>query len=517
MIIATANVAGLLLARVASREGEFAVRAALGAGRARLVRQLMTESLLLSVLGALSGLMIGRVALRLLLAVNSKAMPRSTEIVMDATAFAAIVAVSVVTGLAFSIAPLLTGAFGTSSRHALTGAARGIRGGTQPIRRVLVAGQIALALALAVGAVLLVSNLVSLQQIDPGFSTSGVLTMELRPPAGRYGEPAARVRLYKEVLARLEALPGAEAVGAAHRLPLAGNSGVRLRIEGRVEPPERLPNLNYRAVAGRYFDALGIKLERGRYFSDAEMWERGGAVIVNRAAAARYFADGDPLLRRIIGARGEPLQIVGVVEDVREDRLAEPGQPAVYFPYATYPVPAMTLLVRNTRGAETLAQLARRAITELDPLIAPGQIRTIDDFMRDVVAAPRFNTLLLASFAAIALVLAAVGIYGVTAYAVTQRTSEIGVRMALGAAEADIFRSVLAPALRLAAFGTIAGLGCAVLLARLLGGVVFGVDADQPIVYAAAAVLLFGVAAVATIAPARRAMHLDPVVALRRE
>lgn len=216
---------------------------------------------------------------------------------------------------------MLTGALRPAHRHTLAGTGRGVRGGTQPIRRVLVAGQTALALSLAVGAALLVGNLVRLRQIDPGFSTSGVLTMELRPPAGRYREPSARTRLFKELLSRLEVLPGAAAAGAAHRLPLAGNSGHRLQIEGLAVPLEQAPNVNYPAVAGRYFDALGIRLERGRFFSDAEMWDRGGAIIVNRALVAQYFTDGDPLLRRIIGPRGEPLQIVGIIDDVRENAL----------------------------------------------------------------------------------------------------------------------------------------------------------------------------------------------------
>ncbi len=247
------------------------------------------------------------------------------------------------------------------------------------------------------------------------------------------------------------------------------------------------------------------------------MWEGGGAVIVNRALVAQHLANEDPLLRRIRGPRDEFLQIIGVVDDVRETRLDGPTQPALYFPYATYPMPDMTLLVRSARAAEQLAQPALHAIREIDSLLAPGQVQTVDEFLRTVTAAPRFNTLLLASFAAIALVLAAIGIYGVTAYTVAQRTSEIGVRMALGADTRDIFRSVLAPGVRLAAIGTIGGLVCAALLARVLGGVVLGVNADQPIVYLTTALALLAVASVATIVPARRAMRLDPVAALRQD
>ena len=517
VIITSANVAGLLLARISSRESEFLVRAALGAGMWRLARQLVTESLLLSLIGGAVGLMLGRGALTLLLTINPDALPRATEIGMDSRVLATMLAVSLLTGLAFSIVPLLTRVLRPSGRWTLTGAARGVRGAHQPIRRVLVAAQIALALSLAVGATLLVRNLIGLQQIDPGFSTTGVLTMELSPPQGRYGEPPTRVRLFRELLSRLEGLPGAEAAGAAHRLPLAGNSGHRLLLEGTLQEPEKAPNVNYRAIAGRYFEALGIRLERGRFFSEAEMWERGGAVIVNRALVDQHLPNQDPLLRRIVGPRDELLQIVGVIDDVREARLDGPVQPALYFPYATYPAPAMTLLVRNAPGTASLAQPALRAIREVDSLLAPGRVQTVDEFLRRVTASPRFNTLLLASFAGIALVLAAIGIYGVTAYTVAQRTSEIGVRMALGADTRDIFRSVLAPGLRLAAIGTIGGLVCAALLARVLGGVVLGVNADQPIVYLTTALALLVVASIAIIVPARRAMRLDPVAALRQD
>lgn len=520
LIVTWANVAGLLLARSAARESEFAVRAALGAGTHRIARQLLTESLLLSTIGGLLGLLLGQAALDLLLTVNADALPRASEIALDGSALAVISGVCLLTGLTFGVVPLLARAARPANQNRLAGTSRGVRGGIQPIRRVLVAGQIALSLSLAVGAVLLVRNLVALQQIDPGFSTTGVLTMELRPPTGRYpdAEPAARTDLYKQILARFEALPGTEAAGAVHRLPLTGNSGFRLMLEGGALPASgQAPNVNYRAVAGRYFAALGIRLERGRFFTAAEMWERGGAVIVNRAAVARYLTDGDPLSMRILGPRDAPLQIVGIIEDVRETALDASAQPAVYFPYAVYPVPAMTLLIRSAGAPATLARPAQQAVREVDPVLAVGEIRTVDDFMREVMAAPRFNTLLLGSFAVIALVLAAIGIYGVTAYAVARRTSEIGLRMALGARASDIFRSILAPGLRLAAAGSIAGVGCAFLVARLLGGVVFGVNADQPLVYAGTTLLLFAIAAAATVMPARRAMRIDPVTALRQE
>jgi predicted permease len=345
-----------------------------------------------------------------------------------------------------------------------------------------------------------------------------VLTIDLRPPAGRYADPAARTRLYRRIVEELQRLPGVTAAGGAHRLPLDGNSAIPLVIEGRPRPPgDEVPSVTYRAVAGGYFQALDIPLRRGRFFSEAEAWQTGGAVIINQAAAERYFDGTDPLAQRLLAAGDRALQIVGVVENVKESALDQPAEPALYVPYAALPVPGMALVLRSASPPEGLIRAARTAIADVDPSLAPARARTLDAFLRTVIAQPRFNTLLLTLFAGIALAIAGVGVYGVTAYSVVQRTSEIGVRMALGARRFDIFKTIVAPGLTLAALGTALGIGGAVLLARFLGGTVFGVDARQPAVYAGTALLLFAVAAAATMLPARRAMLVDPVRSLRQE
>lgn len=520
LVITCANVAGLLLARSASREGELAVRAALGAGSGRLTRQLVTESLVLSLIGGIGGLVLSGVALDALLAINPDALPRTAEIAVDGRVLAFVAFVCVATGVFFGTVPSVLRARRPALGEALAGSGRTPAARGPRLRRLLVAGEIALALSLTIGAALLVDNLRGLQRVDPGFTKEGALTMELRPPAGTYAEPASRIRLYRQVIEELARLPGAGAVGAAHRLPLDGNSAWPFMLQGRAAGPEPPPSINYRAVAGDYFNALGMTIVRGRSFSEAEMWELGGAVVVNRAAVDRYFGALDPLTQRVRAPSNSlpgnrDLQVIGVVENVREDALDAPAEPALYIPYAVAPAPGMTLVVATQNPPGSLARPAQHAVRQIDPSLALAKIRPLDQFLDEVVAAPRFNATLLATFALLALILAAVGIYGVTAYSVIQRTSEIGVRVALGARPSDVFRTVVVPGLALAGAGTVAGIACAILTARLLGGAILGIDANQPSIFMAAALALFSVAVLATLIPAVRAMRIDPLIALR--
>lgn len=517
LAITCANVAGLLLARGASREGELAVRAALGAGSARLTRQLITESVVLSVIGGVVGLALSRLGLDLLLAINPEVLPRSAEIAVDLRVVGFVAVVCAGAAVFFGTVPSLMRARSAPLREALTGSGRAPAMRGSRVRRLLVAGEIAVALALTTGAALLVGHLQSLQRVDPGFVTDKILTMELRPPAASYGEPAQRMRLYHQVIDELRRMPGVKAAGGAHRLPFSGNSAIPLVIVGQSIASPTPPSVNYRAVAGDYFAALGMAIVNGRGFTDAEMWETGGTVILNRAAVSRYFANLDPLTQRLRGPFDRELLIVGVVADAREDSLQEPAEPALYLPYAAAPVPAMTLVAATSNPPLSLAKTAQSAVRTVDPALALAKIRSFDQFLDDVVAAPRFNAMLLATFAGLALALAAVGIYGVTAYSVAQRAPEIGVRVALGARPVDIFRTVVVPGLVLAAAGTVAGILCAIVIAQLLGGAILGVNANQPAIFAAASIALFTVAALATLIPARRAMQIDPVIALRAE
>ena len=516
LAITCANVAGLLLARSAAREGELAVRAALGAGSGRLTRQLITESVVLSVIGGVAGLALSRAGLDLLLAINPEVLPRAAEIAVDLRVVGFVGAVCAGAAVFFGTVPSLMRARSSPLREALSasGRAPAMRGSS--VRRFLVAGEIAVALALTTGAALLVDHLQSLQRIDPGFATSGILTMELRLPAASYGEPAKRQRLYHQVVDELRRMPGVKAAGGAHRLPLSGNSAIPLVIVGQPVTSPTPPSVNFRGVAGDYFAVLGMAIVNGRGFTDAEMWETGGAVLVNRAAVSRYFGTLDPLTQRL-RAFGRELQIVGVVADAREDSLQEPSEPALYLPYAAAPAPGMTLVAATSPPPLSLAKNAQSAVRTVDPALALAKIRSFDQFVEEVVAAPRFNAMLLATFAGLALALAAVGIYGVTAYSVAQREAEIGVRVALGARPRDILRAIVVPGLILAAAGTAAGILSAIIIANMLGGVILGVNAYQPAIFVTASVALFSVAALATLIPARRAMQIDPIIALRAE
>lgn len=516
LAITCANVAGLLLARSAAREGELAVRAALGAGSGRLTRQLITESVVLSVIGGVAGLALSRAGLDLLLAINPEVLPRAAEIAVDLRVVGFVGAVCAGAAVFFGTVPSLMRARSSPLREALSasGRAPAMRGSS--VRRFLVAGEIAVALALTTGAALLVDHLQSLQRIDPGFATSGILTMELRLPAASYGEPAKRQRLYHQVVDELRRMPGVKAAGGAHRLPLSGNSAIPLVIVGQPVTSPTPPSVNFRGVAGDYFAVLGMAIVNGRGFTDAEMWETGGAVLVNRAAVSRYFGTLDPLTQRL-RAFGRELQIVGVVADAREDSLQEPSEPALYLPYAAAPAPGMTLVAATSNPPLSLAKTAQSAVRTVDPALALAKIRSFDQFVEEVVAAPRFNAMLLATFAGLALALAAVGIYGVTAYSVAQREAEIGVRVALGARPRDILRAIVVPGLILVAAGTAAGILSAIIIANMLGGVILGVNAYQPAIFVTASVALFSVAALATLIPARRAMQIDPIIALRAE
>ena len=360
LAITCANVAGLLLARSAAREGELAVRAALGAGSGRLTRQLITESVVLSVIGGVAGLALSRAGLDLLLAINPEVLPRAAEIAVDLRVVGFVGAVCAGAAVFFGTVPSLMRARSSPLREALSGSGRAPAMRGSSVRRFLVAGEIAVALALTTGAALLVDHLQSLQRIDPGFATSGILTMELRPPAASYGEPAKRQRLYHQVVDELRRMPGVKAAGGAHRLPLSGNSAIPLVIVGQPVTSPTPPSVNYRAVAGDYFAVLGMAIVNGRGFTDAEMWETGGAVLVNRAAVSRYFGTLDPLTQRLRGPLDRELQIVGVVADAREDSLQEPSEPALYLPYAAAPA----------AGHD-----ARRR--HLEPASQPGEDRTV--------------------------------------------------------------------------------------------------------------------------------------------
>jgi putative ABC transport system permease protein len=516
LLIACANVANLMLARNAGRERELAIRAALGAGRGRLVRQLLTESLLLVAAGGAGGLLLAAWGVELLTKFGPTDIPRLQEATLDAPVLCFTLAVSVLTGLIFGLAPAWQRA-GLDPNAALKAGARATSGAGQRLRKGLVVAEVALSLLLLIGAGLMLKSFVRLQQVAPGFDAQGGLTMDINLPPEKYAKPEQRAALLEQMLARLRTLPGVMSAGATHRLPLRGNSGMGFEIEGRpiAEGQPRL-RANYRAITPDYFRALGTPLIAGRTYTDEEAWRKSSAIIINQTLARRHWPNENPIGQRLkIG--GAALEIIGVAADAKENGLTAEVSDGLYVAYVASAAPAMTLVLRTDADPLSLVDAARAEIRRLDAEQAVSNINTLSGLLHETMAQPRFNTALLALFAVLALVLASVGIYGVIAYAVTQRTPEIGLRMALGAQPRDVLRLVLAQGLKLTLGGVALGLLAALALTRWMKSLLFGVSATDPLTFVGIALLLTFVALLACWIPARRATKVDPMIALRCE
>jgi putative ABC transport system permease protein len=524
LLVACANVANLLLARAASRQKEMALRAALGAGRARIIRQLLTESLLVALAGGALGLVIGYWGLKLLLGINEGRIPRAHEIGLDFNVLGFTFVVAIATGLIFGIAPALAVSRGDlqetlkeGGRGAGTGVRRGLRGA-------LVIAEVAIALVLLAGAGLLIKSFARLQQVNPGFQPDGLLTMQISLPDFKYPEPARRDAFFRELIARTRALPGVEAAGAVSILPLSGsNSSGSFQIEGRITPPGQMsPHGDRWSATADYFKTMKIPLVRGRYFEERDAAEAPGVAIIDETMAQKYWPGEDPVGRRISFEGGDNnrrwREIVGIVGHVRHRGLEGESRVQYYIPHPQRASANMNLVVRAS-GSDpaALSGTVREAVRGLDRDLPVFRVRTMDQFVADSMAQRRFALLLFGIFAAVSLLLAAIGLYGVLAYAVTQRTHEIGVRLALGARPRDVLAMVVRQGMTLAVIGVALGLGAAFALTRLLAALLFGVSARDPLVFASIAVLLALVALVACLVPARRATRVDPLVALRYE
>ncbi|HEX7049883.1 MAG TPA: ABC transporter permease [Longimicrobiales bacterium] len=527
LLIACANVANLLLARAASREGELAVRAALGAGRGRLIRQLLTESLILGALGGAAGLLLAVWGTGFLVALQPRNVPRLDEVTVDGTVIAFTAAIALLTGLLFGLVPALQTAR-TELAATLREGGRGALAakGSARVRNALVVAEMALAVILLAGAGLLINSFARLQRVDPGFRAEGALAFRLSLPGVAYNEESARAAFYDRLIERLEALPGVRSAGAIMALPLSGFSFTfTFNVEGR-EPaqPGSDQSLQTRVVTPGYFRTMGIPLLRGRAFTAQDRADAPQVVLISESAVRRYFPDEDPIGRRItLGwgrGPGRPNVggvIVGVVGDVKQFELAEEQSAVVYVPHAQVPVGGMTLVVRTAVPPLTLAGAVRREVGALDADLPIAELRTLEQLVARSISQPRFYMLLLAVFAGVALALAAIGTFGVMTYAVAQRTREIGIRMALGADPGSVRRLVVGRALALAATGLGVGLLGALALTRLLGSLLYGVTATDPLTYGAVALTLIGVAFLAGYLPARGATRVDPTVALRAE
>jgi putative ABC transport system permease protein len=526
LLIACANVANLLLARAATRRQEMAVRLALGAGRGRLARQLLTESVLLALAGGAVGLLLATWGARLLLRFAPDNLPRLGEVGLDGRALAFTALASLLTGVIFGLAPALQ-----ASRPGLNDALResgrtgaGARG--QRLRSAFVIAEIALALALLAGAGLTLKSFWRLQAVDPGFNPDGVLTTRLMLPFTTHPQISERAAFFRQVLERLSALPGVASAGAVSRIPMApgNNSGTMTGENSAVGPNDPQVEVEMRWASPVYFQTLGIALLRGRDFNDADVEGTLAVAIVDEGFARRFYPNEDPIGKRI--KRGGPRSakpwktIVGVVRSVRNQRLDISSLPQAYFPVlqeadAMY---NLSFAVRASVGEPSaLTQSVRSVVLAVDRNQPIFDVKPLRQIVADSIALRRLALLLLSVFATVALALAAAGIYSVMAYAVEQRTHEIGVRMALGARGSDVLRLVVRQGLKLALCGVTLGLAVALALTRLMEALLFGVSATDPLTFAGIALLLLVVAIVACWIPARRATKVDPMIALRCE
>jgi putative ABC transport system permease protein len=519
LLIACANVSNLLLARAAARQREIAVRAALGAGWGRLMRQLLTESALLALLGGAVGLLVAAWSVDLLVAARPATLPRLQEIRLDLQVVWFTALVSLASGMLCGILPAFQ-AGRTDLMDLLREAAPGATPGRRRarLRAALVVSQVALTLVLLAGAGLLMRTASGLERAEPGFQTRNLLTMVLSLPETRYPRAAERVGFIRRLLETLQSLPGVASASAASLLPFApGANTASFVVEGhRPGPGEPHPLADVRVVTPGYFRTLGIPLLRGREFSDGDS-EESPAVIVDARLARRFWGEGEALERRVSFDELDPrwLKVVGVAGDVSDNPADADPRPTIYLPHSLHTPRTMFIALRTAVDPLSLTPAVRRAVASIDPQLPVFAARSMDGYVDDALAQPRFRAALVGVFALVALVLAAVGLYGVMAYAVTQRRQEIGIRLALGAEPADVLRLVVGQGLRLAVVGVGLGMAGALALTRLLSGLLFEVTPHDPISFSAAGALLLAVALAAAYLPARRAAQVDPASVLR--
>jgi len=533
LLMACANVAHMLLARAAGREKELALRAALGATRARVVRQLLTESLLLALLGAGAGLLFAAWSIRGLVALSPAEIPRVNAIRLDGTVLAFLLGTAVAAGVFFGLAPALLG----SARAAADALKDGGRGSTcgrrrSRLRDLLVASEFALAVVLLVGAGLMIRSFVGLQAIDPGFDPRGVLTTVVSVAGSSQAEPARRRAFYGELVQRVLALPGVTSASMINHLPLAGDIWT-LGFSAQGRPPSRpgeSPTAVYRAVRPDYFRTMGIGIVRGRDVASSDTRETPGVVVVNDALAVRTWPGEEPIGKQIAFNTGGPalrwLTVIGVVRNARQADWARAPGPEAYLavmqgsdaPDGPLSLPTYLTLVVRTRGdAALLAPSVRDAVRSMDARAVLADTQTMEDAVADATARPRFYLLLLGSFGAVALILAAVGIYGVMSYSASRRTHEIGVRMSLGAQRGHVMRLVVGHGMRVASAGAIVGVAGALVASRAMSTLLYAVGPADPVAFAGAVAVLGGVALAASYIPARRAAGINPIDTLRGE
>ena len=520
LLICCANVANLMLARAAGRQKEIAIRSAIGAGRRDIVRQLLAESVVLAVVGGLAGLLLATWGIDLLVALGPRELPRLGELTVDGRVVGFALAASLLTGIVFGVAPALQASRadlndtlkdGTKGSSAGPGRARA--------RQALLVAEVAISLTLLVGAGLMIKSMARLRDVDPGFDAANLVVGSVSLPDAKYDTPVKRVAFYQQVLERLQNTPGVERAAFVANLPLSGALAMSgYWIEGKTPRNDntQVPVASVYSVVGDYWGAMGIPLKRGRLLTQADREGAQRVAVVNEALVREHFGGEDPIGKRFLfDPNGEEyFEIVGVVGDVVHRGLGEAKPPQLYTPYAQTAFGGLTAVVRG-RNAGQLAGALRREVRAVDADQPVARLRTMEEVIAEGIARPRFITILLGAFAGVALTLAVVGIYGVVAYSVAQRTQEFGIRMALGADAGRVLREVVGQAAKVTAIGVAIGVGAALFLSRALTTLLFQVGATDPTTYAAIAAVLLGATVVASWIPARRATRVTPLSALR--
>ena len=526
LLIACANIANLLLARAATRQKEMAVRTALGATRSRLIRQLLVESVALSVLGGGIGLLGAVGAVRVL----TRSLPDGTlpfpDVAVDSNVLWFGFALTIATGLLFGLAPAWRIA-GVKTNDTLKEGGRGSTGGIRSwLRDSLAAGEVALAAVLLIGAGLLMQSLANLQRVRLGFDSSGLMTFQLAPPVPQYPLADKGPDLYHSLIENLQSIPGVRSVAVCSGIPFGAGNYTRhpmITTESSVLPPGTAVPIDWRSISPGYFDTMRIPLLRGRTFTDADIRTSQQVMVVSQSTAQKFFGDSDPIGKALRPSAKPELAytIVGVVGDVRDQALNQETPTLYYSIPQRGSWPLMDVVVRSEArtdvSAEALLPSIRQRIHDIDAGLALANVNTMDQWLSNSAAQPRLNTVLLGTFAIVALLIAAIGIYGVLAYSVNQRTREIGLRMALGATPRSVLQLIVGQGMKVVLIGVSIGLAGGLALGRAVSSLVFGVPVHDPVTFAFVSVVLTGVALAACIIPARRAARVDPMVALREE
>jgi predicted permease len=529
LLIACANLANLLLARSESRQKEFAIRTALGAGRVRLLRQFLTEGVILSLAGAAAGVVLAQVGLQALVAANPEAIPRSAEIAIDPTVLLFTLATALVTGAVFGFAPLLHLSVRSMNASLKESGARTTAGRAKTrTRSALVVGEVALALVLVVGAGLLMRSFWNLMQVDPGFDRSPLVTFGLVLPTATYPDAQSDATFFRRLTERVRAIPGVESAAAMSGLPpLRSVNANDTEFEGLARTPDSPPqNVDYyQFVTGSYLETMGIPVVEGRPYTAADV-DGPPVVMINETLAKTFYPGQSPIGRRIRPPFGQDVPwftVIGVVKDVKQGGLGTKTGTELYLPYEqlarifSFPFGNMNVVLRTKLPLAAVAPTLRQIVRDMDPSLPVVELRTMDEVFADSVARPRFLTLLLGIFGGLALLLATIGTYGILSFVVSERQQEIGIRMTLGASRGQVLGLVLGHGLRLTAAGLVLGAVAAVLLTRLMGSLLFEVEPADPLTLIAVAGLMTAVAVAACLVPAHRATRVDPNTVLRME